>query len=130
HLLVYPMHDPEDIGPFLHFVKGSVARKAINYLRKHAPTWLPRLEVREGEVVRHRFWQPGGGYDRNVEQTRTLRAMIEYIHANPVRRGLVARPEDWEWSSARWFLGLEAVVRMDERVLVELANESLSRSER
>jgi hypothetical protein len=28
--------------------------------------------------------------------------MIEYIHANPVRRGLVQRPEDWKWSSSGW----------------------------
>jgi putative transposase len=31
----------------------------------------------------------------------TLRAVIDYLHANPVRRGLAANPKDWEWSSAR-----------------------------
>jgi hypothetical protein len=31
--------------------------------------------------------------------------MIEYIHANPVRRGLVKRAGDWKWSSAGWFEG-------------------------
>ena len=30
----------------------------------------------------------------------TLMNMIDYIHANPVRRGLVERASDWEWSSA------------------------------
>jgi putative transposase len=51
-----------------------------------------------------------------------LRAAIDYIHANPVRRGLVARAEDWEWSSARWYAGLRPVkLEMDEGVLVELA---------
>ena len=28
--------------------------------------------------------------------------MIDYIHANPVRRQLVEKPEDWKWSSAGW----------------------------
>jgi putative transposase len=37
-----------------------------------------------------------------ITSVATLRAAIEYIHANPVRRGLVARAEDWQWSSARW----------------------------
>ena len=32
-------------------------------------------------------------------------AMIEYIHANPVRRGLVSKAEDWKWSSAGWKAG-------------------------
>jgi putative transposase len=35
--------------------------------------------------------------------------MIEYINANPVRRGLVDRPEDWPWSSASWYAGLRPV---------------------
>jgi putative transposase len=50
--------------------------------------------------------------------------MIDAIHANPVRRGLVARAEDWEWSSARWYAGLRLVkLEMDEGVLTELAME-------
>ena len=69
-----------------------------------------------------RFWQPGGGYDRNITSTEALRAVIDYIHANPVRRGLVARAEDWEWSSARWYAGLRPVkLEMDHGVLAELA---------
>jgi hypothetical protein len=28
--------------------------------------------------------------------------MMEYIHNNPVWRGLVKRAEDWKWSSAGW----------------------------
>ena len=28
--------------------------------------WLPRIRVREGSRVRHRFWQPGGGYERDI----------------------------------------------------------------
>ena len=29
------------------------------------------------------------------------RVRLRYIHRNPVRRGLVAKPEDWRWSSYR-----------------------------
>ena len=36
--------------------------------------------------VHYRFWQRGGGYDRNITDPATLRVMIEYIHNNPVRR--------------------------------------------
>jgi hypothetical protein len=40
--------------------------------------------------------------------------MIEYIHNNPVRRGLVERATDWVWSSARFYAGETAVpIRMD-----------------
>ena len=35
--------------------------------------------------------------------------MIEYIHGNPVRRGLVLRAEDWKWSSSGWIEGKNPV---------------------
>ncbi len=108
HLLVYPGDAPERISDFLRAVKEPVARKAITYLKSNAPHWLARVTVREGPRIRRRFWQPGGGYDRNITSIEALRAMIDYIHANPVRAGLCGRPEQWPWSSARsWQARLE-----------------------
>jgi putative transposase len=107
---------------FLQAVKEPVARRAIRYWKSNAPDWLARLTVREGKRIRHRFWQPGGGYDRNLTSAEALRAVIDYLHANPVRRGLVAKVEDWEWSSARWYAGIRPVkLEMDRDVLRELA---------
>ncbi len=84
------------------------------HLLIHAPIWIPRITVREGKRVRRRFWQPGGGYDRNSCDPSTAHSMIEYFHANPIRRNLVARAEDWEWSSARWYAGIRPVpIEMD-----------------
>ena len=84
------------------------------------PGWLPRLSVQEGSRVRRRFWQPGGGYDRNVVEPATAVRVIEYIHANPVRRGLVERPEDWPWSSARGYAALDGVlIEMDRTMAVD-----------
>ena len=31
---------------------------------------------------------------------KSPKSQINYIHANPVRRQYVKRPEDWVWSSA------------------------------
>jgi putative transposase len=122
HLLVCPGGAPQRMSRFLQAVKERVARQAIRYLQANSPEWLARLRVREGTRVRHRFWQPGGGYDRNITTTEALRAMIDYIHANPVRRGLVAKAEDWIWSSARWYPGIRPVkIEMDGDVLTELA---------
>ncbi len=42
-------------------------------------------------------------------EERTLAAMIDYIHQNPVRRGLCERATDWEWSGARWYAGVRPV---------------------
>jgi len=109
HILIYPQPPNLNVGQIAGDFKEEVARKAIGYLRVYAPAWLPRITVREGKRLRHRFWQPGGGYDRNAYDLAIVHAMIEYIHANPVRRGLVVRPEDWEWSSAGWYAGIRPV---------------------
>jgi REP-associated tyrosine transposase len=44
------------------------------------------------------FWQPRY-YDFNVYTERKRIEKLRYMHRNPVKRGLVLRPEDWEWSS-------------------------------
>ena len=122
HVLVYPGDAADKVGAFLQAVKEPVGRQAVRYVKDHAPDWLPRMTVREGKRIRRRFWQPGSGYDRNITSIETLRAEIEYMHATPLRRGLVARAEDWEWSSARWYAGLRPVkLEMDANVLVEWA---------
>ncbi|WP_237229288.1 REP-associated tyrosine transposase [Rubinisphaera sp. JC750] len=103
HLLIYPDTAEVDIGRVLKLIKAPVARQALKYLRQHSPDWLQKLERSRGAKTEHLLWQSGGGYDRNVENPDTLLAMIDYIHANPVRKGLVERPDDWKWSSAAWY---------------------------
>jgi len=36
-------------------------------------------------------------------------AMLDYLHLNLVRRGLVERAADWRWSSAAWYEGTPTV---------------------
>jgi putative transposase len=102
HVLIHPRLPQYDIRLILKQIKEPVGRKAVKHLRDHDAKWLERIRVPHGKRVEHRFWQAGGGFDRNVLEPQTLLAMIDYIHANPVRRGLVSRPEDWKWSSAGW----------------------------
>ena len=87
-------------------IKRPVARKAVDFLQEHDPEFLERLTVHNRNRTYRRFWQPGSGYDENVNDVDALHEIIEYIHENPVRRGLVTRAEDWPWSSARDWLGL------------------------
>jgi len=53
------------------------------------------------------FWQ-ARSYDFNLWSQRKFVEKLRYIHRNPVERGLVARPENWAWSSFRHYLSGEA----------------------
>jgi len=103
HIILHPRNATYDIAAIRQAIKEPVARKAMNYLVETDSDWLERVTVRKGNRIRRFFWQPGGGYDRNITEPATLRKMIDYIHLNPVRRGLVGHARDWFWSSALWF---------------------------
>jgi putative transposase len=115
HIIVCPRQDKYEIRQVRSALKIPVQRKALSYLREQAPEFLDRLCDRQpnGEI-HYRFWQRGGGYDRNVTNTETLLKMVDYIHENPIRRGLVERATDWIWSSARFYEGYSDVpIAMD-----------------
>ncbi len=107
HILFMPEDDNYGISRILKSIKQPVARKAISFLRDNAPEFLDRLRVTwPGGRIEHRFWQQGGGYDRNIYSADVAWAAVKYIHNNPVRRGLVSRAVDYPWSSARSYAGL------------------------
>ncbi|HVS37466.1 MAG TPA: hypothetical protein VMS17_18025 [Gemmataceae bacterium] len=115
HVIVWPREPVYEVRLIRTALKVPVQRKALAFLRSNAPEFLNQLrDAQPNGALHYRFWQRGGGYDRNITDPTTLRTMIEYIHNNPVRRGLVARPEDWPWSSARFYEGARDVpLRMD-----------------
>ena len=105
HMIVHPGVRACAISAILRAIKEPVGRRAMQFLVKQAPGWLPRVTERRGSREERHFWQTGGGYDRNIVEPKTLMAMIDYIHLNPVRKVLVERASDWRWSSASWFDG-------------------------
>ncbi len=109
HLLLFPKPGGPALGPILQSIKQPIAKRALKWVRTNSPRALGPFEDRrpDGSVV-HRFWQRGGGYDRNLWSPNEIWEKIDYIHENPVRRGLCDRPEEWPWSSARYFLDRQA----------------------
>jgi putative transposase len=59
------------------------------------------------EPKRRAFWQ-ARSYDFNVWTTKKRAEKPRYMHRNPVKRGLVDAPEQWRWSSYRFYLLDEA----------------------
>jgi len=115
HVLLCPRERDYEMRRILVALKRPVSDAAREYLERTGNVaWLSRLTVRYPSRRVFRFWQPGGGFDRNICHEKSLSAVLEYIHLNPVRRGLVAQTTDWEWSSARYWEGLtDTPIAMD-----------------
>ena len=114
HLLIWP-HEGQKISDILRSIKQPVSQRAVAFLRRTSPAHLSSmLEIQPGGNRSYRFWQPGGGHDRNMRTVRETHEKLTYIHENPVLRGLVQRREDWAWSSANaWATGKDHPIRID-----------------
>ena len=102
HLILWP-HEGVAVSRILSRIKIPVTRKASAWVKKNAPSFLKNMEDRRAGKITYRFWQRGGGYDRNLRGTGELFEKIDYIHKNPLRKNLVESTEEWYWSSCRNF---------------------------
>lgn len=97
HILILPNHEHYSISKILRAAKAPVALYAL----KQYPELREQCAVvKQGGLTTYQFWQPGGGYDRNMWTDEAIQNSIAYIHNNPVKRYLSNTPKDWPWSSA------------------------------
>jgi putative transposase len=99
---------PEHVHAIVWFpVVGQLSQFVHGWKRKssfHTRNWY-RCEAAhycEGFGEGEQFWQPKY-YSFELFDEAKLLEKLEYIHNNPIRRGLAARTTDWKWSSARWY---------------------------
>jgi REP element-mobilizing transposase RayT len=86
HAILYPPY-PLTISRVMESIKVG-ATKRINGSRGEV-----------GLLFQPRF------FDRALRTVREYHEKVEYINLNPVKAGLVDRPEDWPWSSVHDYTG-------------------------
>ncbi len=120
HLVIHPRPDSKlglVIAEFKSRSAAQIIAAAKTHLKGGAPGQLVLPEecriVRAGQR-RYAFWQPRC-YDHNCRTPAAVVEKINYCHNNPVKRGLVAQPGDWQWSSYGWYYGRRDVpITIDE----------------
>jgi putative transposase len=92
------------VRAMLKAMKQPTTQRTVFYLKHSDPGRLAWMisGMKRGNSP-YSLWQGGGGFDRNLHSSREIWDMIHYVHWNPVRRGLVEKPEDWPWSSYRFY---------------------------
>ena len=109
HLLVYLKRD--DLATRVMQPFGLSYTKAVN-----------KQQSRTGPLFEGRFQA------RWVDRDEYLLHLSRYIHLNPVAAGLVARPEDWTFSSYREYLGLrEGTLPATDGILAQFASRQAYR---
>jgi putative transposase len=119
HLLIWPgaLANPSRIMQKLsertaNFILRNLRR---NFVFPWCQKMLKQFEL--PPTVHHhahyRVWQKRG-YDMNIWSEKKRIEKMNYMHNNPVKRGLVAQPGDWPWSSWRfYYLEDRSILAMD-----------------
>ncbi len=96
--------------------KSFTAKRFLAQLEQDQKTWvLNQLQYyKESAKARsaYQVWQEGF-HPQQIVSEEMLRQKIDYLHYNPVRIGVVARPEDWVYSSARDYAGGKGLLEVD-----------------
>jgi len=105
---------PEHVHALVWFHEEDRLSLFMNQWKRRSSIQLKRLyrerlsAYAETADLQGPMWQPRF-YVFNVYSERKAREKLEYMHNNPVKAGLVERPQDWRYSSARWHLLGESV---------------------
>lgn len=116
HLL---LGEPERANPsvVIQAAKQRFAQSVIEAWRAEHPSasWPWRDSAGECHFWQRRF------YDFVVWTEKKVTEKLNYMHENPVKRGLAAKPEDWRWSSFRYYaFGEVGPVLVNEQVSAKL----------
>jgi hypothetical protein len=96
----------------LQVLKQQVSRSLRKKRKRFAESQL-HLKFAEAQTEEKHFWQRRF-YDFNVWSEKKFKEKLDYMHANPVKRGLVLHPKDWPWSSwSHYALREKGLIRVD-----------------
>jgi REP element-mobilizing transposase RayT len=109
------VHAP-DLNSTLRDLKSYTAKRLLEQVTQEGQTWLlDELAFRKiaSRPNEYQVWQQGG-HPQAIFSDEMMLQKLDYIHNNPVERGLVAAPEHWRYSSAHeWLPGAQPVLRCD-----------------
>jgi putative transposase len=96
-------------------------------------TAIQVLKQTTSKALKHaddtQFWQRRY-YDFNVWTHEKRIEKLRYVHRNPVKRGLVEKPEDWLWSSFRHYAtGVKGTVEIESFWTTHMREQTIGRLE-
>lgn len=89
---------PNHVHVLIETFPGYPLERIVHSWKSYTAKEANKILGRTGE-----FWQADYFY-RYIRDEQHLHNAIHYIHENPVKAGLILRPEEWKFSSASWIV--------------------------
>jgi len=115
HLLI----SSDDLSNKIRSLKRHTAREIIKQTKRDNKLWLLNqfkfYKKRYKKESNYQVWQEGV-HPQLITTTDMAEQKMNYIHYNPVKKGLVKEPQDWIYSSAGNYYYSEGVLEIDRLV--------------
>jgi putative transposase len=108
HLIARSSEVPLNIllGNFKSYTSKKLVEMIDTNFGESRKEWMMRLFNYYGkgnsQNQEYQFWQ-NGNHPIGLWNPKVIQQKIDYLHNNPVKQGIVARPEDYLYSSANEF---------------------------
>jgi putative transposase len=105
---------PEILRDFKKFTSRAIVARIIDSPESRREWMLTRFEYNGrylNRIKQFKFWQDGN-HAEIILTAHFFYQKLEYIHQNPVKAMIVCRPEDYLFSSARNYAGLENLIEV------------------
>ncbi len=106
----------EIVRDFKKFTSVHVCRTIENNLAESRKGWMLKLFQSAADDsnkhTKYKFWQ-NEYHPVELYNNDTIDQKLEYIHDNPVKEGIVDRPEDYLYSSARDYAGTKGLLEIE-----------------
>ena len=100
---------------FKKFTSKGIVKAIQENEQESRQEWLMnRFQFRaanDKKITNFKFWQEDNHVE-NIYSYDFYRQKLDYIHQNPVRQEIVARAEDYLYSSARNYAGMEGLLKV------------------
>jgi len=116
HAIVFDVEFNSDrLKHTLDDMRKFTGRCILDHCERNYPRGFTKIfHEKAGWDRKRRFWQPTQ-HPVGIYKDGFWKQKKDYLHANPCRKGLVLRPEDWRFSSALyWITGEDNDVELSD----------------
>jgi REP element-mobilizing transposase RayT len=119
HMHLLAQSEVGDLSGFIRDFKSYTSKRFVEIIESGKESrceWMKmvfKYHAKLKDNQAHQIWTHEN-YAEHIYSQKFIEQKVQYIHNNPVRSGIVVNPEDYLYSSARNYAGLESVIDVIE----------------
>ena len=107
----------DNLSNIMKSIKSFTAKEIIKQLKNdeniNLLNYFKINRLKHKIKSEYQIWQESY-HPQELMSQKIIQQKVDYIHLNPVRKRIVAEPEEWKYSSAGYYIkGIEGVLKLN-----------------